>query len=123
MPDSAFAATVRRQEGLPIVDMKGEVNAFAENALDAAFAQACAGKPSAVLLNFQDVTYVNSTGIALVVGLIAQARKARMQLIVAGLSDHYRQVFSITRLADFMTICDDEAGAIAAAAAPSKAEK
>ena len=121
MPDHEFTATVRLQERFPIIDLKGEVNSFAEDALDAAFSQACATEPSAVLLNFQNVTYVNSTGIALIVALLARARKAHMQLIVAGLSDHYRHVFSITRLADFMTICDDEAGAIAMAA-PSKTE-
>lgn len=121
MPDHEFTATVRLQEHLPIIDLKGEVDSFAEGALDAAFAQACATGPSAVLLNFQNVTYVNSTGIALIVALLAQARKAHMQLLVAGLSEHYRHVFSITRLADFMTICDDEAGAIAMAA-PSKKE-
>ena len=121
MPDHEFTATVRLQERLPIIDLKGEVNSFAEDALDAAFSQACATEPSAVLLNFQNVTYVNSTGIALIVALLARARKAHMQLIVAGLSDHYRHVFSITRLTDFMTICDDEAGAIAVAA-PSNTE-
>ena len=121
MPDHEFTATVRLQERLPIIDLKGEVNSFAEDSLDAAFSQACSTAPSAVLLNFQNVTYVNSTGIALIVALLAQARKAHMQLIVAGLSDHYRHVFSITRLTDFMTICDDEADAIAVAA-PSKTE-
>ena len=121
MPDHEFTATVRLQEGLPIIDLRGEVNSFAEDALGAAFAQACATGPSAVLLNFQDVTYVNSTGIALVVALLAQARKAHMQMIVTGLSEHYRHVFRITRLADFMTICDDEASAIAVAA-PSTTE-
>lgn len=121
MPDHDFTATVRLQERLPIIDLKGEVNSFAEDALGAAFSQACATEPSAVLLNFQNVTYVNSTGIALIVALLAQARKAHMQLIVAGLSEHYRHVFSITRLADFMTICDDEPSAIATAAS-SKTE-
>jgi hypothetical protein len=31
-----------------------------------------------------------------------------------GLTDHYREVFNITRLADFMTIYDDETAAVAA---------
>ena len=121
MPDHEFIATVRLQERLPVIDLKGEVNAIAEDALDAAFSQACETGPSAVLLNFQDVTYVNSTGIALIVALLARARKAHMQLLVAGLSEHYRHIFSITRLADFMTICDDEPSAIAVAAS-SKTE-
>ena len=31
--------------------------------------------PATILLNFRDVDYINITGIALIVGLLAQARK------------------------------------------------
>jgi anti-anti-sigma factor len=113
MPDNAFRARLRQEHGVPVLDLEGEINAFAEAALNAAFAQACLSDPPAVLLNFQHVTYVNSTGIALIVALLAQARKERRQLLVTGLSDHYRHIFSITRLADFMTIYDDEPSALA----------
>ena len=68
-----------------------------------------------VLLNFADVDYINSTGIALIVSILAQARKAHMPLITAGLSEHYQEIFRITRLADFMSIYPDEAAALAAA--------
>jgi anti-sigma B factor antagonist len=122
MPDNEFSASVRNQGGVPVIDMTGDVNAFAEAALNAAFAQARHTNPSTVLLNFRDVTYMNSTGIALVVALLAQARKVRMQLLVCGLSDHYRHIFDITRLADFMSIYEDEPTAIATATARPVAE-
>ena len=32
-----------------------------------------------------------------------------------GLSDHYREIFEITRLSDFMTITDDEDRAVSGA--------
>jgi anti-anti-sigma factor len=115
MPDTELAVSTRVREGVPILDLSGEVNSSAEEALDAAFTKACRTGPSAVLLNFRSVTYINSTGIALIVALLARARKARVQLLVTGLSEHYRHIFRITRLVDFMTIRDDEADAIAAA--------
>jgi anti-anti-sigma factor len=59
------------------------------------------------------VDYINSTGIALIVSLLAQARKSRQRLVVYGLSDHYVEIFQITRLADFMTIYPDEESALA----------
>jgi anti-anti-sigma factor len=67
-----------------------------------------------ILLNFSDVDYINSTGIALIVGLLAQARKSHRKLVVYGLSDHYVQIFQITRLSDFMDIYQDELSALAA---------
>jgi len=68
--------------------------------------------PEAVILNFDDVGYINSTGIAVIVGLLAKARAHGIPLSACGLSDHYREIFEITRLADFMTIADNENGAV-----------
>ena len=119
MPDNEFAARIRVQGGLPIIDLQGEVNSAADSALNQAFERASQASPPRLLLNFREVTYINSTGIALIVGLLAQARKSRIDLLVAGLSDHYRHIFSITRLADFMTIHEDEASALAATHVPA----
>jgi anti-anti-sigma regulatory factor len=46
------------------------------------------------------------------VGLLAQARARGVQITAFGLTDHYREIFEITRLADFMTIADNEDRAI-----------
>jgi anti-sigma B factor antagonist len=37
-------------------------------------------------------------------------------LLACGLNDHYRQIFELTRLDEAITIYDDEAAALAAAA-------
>ena len=48
----------------------------------------------------------------LIVGVLAQARKAKRPISTCGLSDHYTEIFQITRLADFMSIYPDEASAL-----------
>ena len=108
-----FGATVRRQPGVAIIDLDGEIDARAEDALNRAYAEAVQSDPRGVLLNFTAVSYINSTGIALVVSLLARARKERRQMTACGLSEHYREIFEITRLADFVTIFPDEASAVA----------
>lgn len=115
MPDSTFEATVRNDKGAIVIDLAGEMNAFAEASLEAAYSRAIAGDPPVLLLNFSNVGYINSTGIAVIVGLLAKARSAHRQVIVCGLTDHYKEIFTITRLADFMTIYPDEAAALTAA--------
>jgi anti-anti-sigma factor len=67
-----------------------------------------------IVLDFTDVDYINSTGIAVIVGILARARAAGRPIRAYGLSDHYREIFSITRIADFMAIYDDETAAVAA---------
>ena len=112
MATSELQAVVRERDGVAVIDLTGEVNASAEEALNDAYAAATAGGGGSVVLNFERADYINSTGIALIVGLLAQARTSRIEVKAFGLSDHYREIFEITRLADFMTIADNEDHAV-----------
>ena len=100
-----------------ILDLSGDIDGRAEQALNLAYTDAVAGNPPKVVLNFAEVMYINSTGIALVVGLLMRARKEHRVLTAWGLSEHYREIFEITRLAEFMPIYADESAALAGAPA------
>ena len=80
--------------------------------MNTAYAEATGTGSNTVVLNFEGAEYINSTGIALIVALLAQARANQVEVKAFGLSDHYREIFEITRLADFMTIADDEQRAV-----------
>ena len=112
MTASEMQAAVRERGGVPVIDLTGDVNSSAEDALNDAYARATAGGTDSVVLNFAHADYINSTGIALIVGLLAQARTSGIEVKAFGLSDHYREIFEITRLADFMTITDNEDRAV-----------
>jgi anti-anti-sigma factor len=103
---------VRQKDGVAIVDLPARIDASAEQALNDAYSEAVAGSPTRIVLNFGGVDYLSSTGIALIVGILARSRKEGRQITAAGLSDHYREIFEITRLADFMKIFPDETAAI-----------
>jgi len=114
-----LSATVRRAAPqVAVIELQGEINAFAEATLDAAYAEAAASQPTAILLNFAAVEYINSTGIALIVALLAQSQQAKRSLLVCGLSEHYVELFTITRLADYMRVFPDAASALASLAQP-----
>ena len=112
MQNGKFEANVRLEDQLAIIDLHGVINNQAEDGLSQAYSQADAKASSTILLNFEAVDYINSTGIALIVGLLAQARKTHKQLVVYGLNDHYAEIFRITRLSDFMSIYPDELSAL-----------
>ena len=125
MPAKTLEAKVRPAPGgagVAIIDLRGEIDAFGEGALNAAYAEASQSNPPAILLNFSGVDYINSTGIALIVSLLAQARKSHRRVLAYGLSDHYLEIFQITRLADFMSIFPDEESAFAGAPASAAAD-
>ncbi|MGA7272499.1 MAG: STAS domain-containing protein [Acidimicrobiia bacterium] len=111
MPGIDFGVRVEEQDGVVALRMSGDVDRTAHERLDEAYATTSGGS---VVLDFSDVDYINSTGIAVIVGILAKARAEGRQVRAFGLSDHYRQIFQITRIADFMAIYDDEATAVAA---------
>ena len=112
MSTNPFQAQVRKGTDTATIDLRGEINSFAEVGMNEAYDEAVSDAPTRIILNFTNVDYINSTGIALIVGLMARARKARREMVVFGLSDHYVEIFEITRLADFMTIYPDEESAL-----------
>lgn len=112
MPANRLETFVRHQSGVTIIDLRGEINTFAEEALDAAYSEAVETRSNAILLNFSGVDYINSTGIALIVSLLSRASSTQKRLAAYGLNDHYREIFAITRLTDFMPVYADESSAL-----------
>lgn len=106
------AAVRHHRPRVAVIELHGEINAFAEDALNTAYAEAESESPDTILLNFADVDYINSTGIALIVSLLARARMSHRRLLACGLSQHYVEIFNITRLADFMSVYPDESSAL-----------
>ena len=112
MSPTRFAADVRETDGGVVIVLTGDINALAEDDLERAVTLALATDRDTVVLDFERIDYINSTGIALVVSLLRRARAARVRVVACGLSDHYREIFEITRLVDYMPIADDEASAL-----------
>jgi len=98
-----------------IVDIEGEVTGFAEEELMDAYTQASQGNARAIILNFNDLDYMNSSGIGLLVTLLIRAQRQQQRLLAFGLSDHYRQIFELTRLDDAIPVFTSETEALAAA--------
>src|SRR4029434_2317254 len=119
MPGLEFWAEVRAHDSTGVIDLYGEINLGADQALLAAYDTVVRDDPRTVVLNFAQVDYINSTGIALIVGLLAKARKEHRTVRAFGLSEHYRQIFAITRLSDFMWIYAYDDSAVTATAAAS----
>ncbi|HEY8728771.1 MAG TPA: STAS domain-containing protein [Acidothermaceae bacterium] len=117
---SSCEVTVRRVPGAVVLEMRGEIDSSAATPLQAAYddaVNALTGQlVQRVVLDFTAVDYINSTGIAVIVGILAQARAARRVVAASGLSSHYRQIFDITRLSDFIQMYADVDDAIATTA-------
>ncbi len=112
MPATKIEASIRHRDGVAFIDLTGDIDAGAEQELSRAYSVATDDGTTSLVLNFEDVGYINSTGIALIVNLLARARASHRRLLACGLSEHYMEIFRITRLADFMSVFPDEASAL-----------
>lgn len=116
MSPSQVTMNVRpADERASIIDVQGEVSAFAENTLMNAYAQATANGARSVILNFEGLDYMNSSGIGLLVTLLIRANRQGHHLLAYGLNEHYRHIFELTRLNEAIRVYDDETEALAAA--------
>ncbi|HEX7098716.1 MAG TPA: STAS domain-containing protein [Acidimicrobiia bacterium] len=115
MTENRFDVTTRVEDGRLLVTMTGDVNAGAASKMEEVQNAVADTGLRGVVLDFGKVDYINSTGIALIVSLLARARAANVEVVAFGLTDHYRQIFQITRLSDFVGIYPDKASALRAA--------
>jgi anti-sigma B factor antagonist len=99
------------------IDIQGDLTSAGESALTDAYGRASEQGAEAVILNFSGLDYMNSSGIGLLVTLLIRTRRNHQRLLTCGLSDHYKQIFELTRLSDAISIYDSEADALQAAAA------
>lgn len=116
MPQANVKMNVRKPNAeVSVIDIEGEVTAFAESVLMDAYSEASSNGKKAIILNFSDLDYMNSSGIGLLVTLLIRAQRQGQSLLAYGLSEHYRQIFELTRLNEAISCFQGEQEAVAAA--------
>jgi len=109
MPTANVTMTVRdAAPRVRVIDIVGEITSFSEKEISSAHEEAARGGVDAVVLNFVDLGYMNSGGIGLLVTTLIRAQRTGHRLMAFGLTDHYRQIFSLTRLDEAIEIFDTE---------------
>src|SRR4051794_22416517 len=107
MPEAATSFAVRDPApDVRIIDITGDVTAATEDPLMEAYATADAPGVRAIILNFGELEYMNSGGIGLLVMLLVRAQRRGQAVLGVGLSEHYREIFGLTRLDEAITLHD-----------------
>jgi anti-sigma B factor antagonist len=114
MPDTATTFEVREVlDTARVIEIKGDITAASEDVLMDAYTRASESGVRAIVLSFAQLDYMNSGGIGLLVTLLVRAQRQRQRVLAYGLSDHYRQIFELTRLDEAVGIHDSEEDALA----------
>jgi anti-sigma B factor antagonist len=114
MATSNLTTSVRKVNGAGIIDIDGDVTGNAENALMDAYSQASDGGTQTIILNFEKLDYLNSSGIGLLVTMLIRTQRQKQSLRACGLSEHYVEIFKLTRLDEAIGIYTTESEALSA---------
>jgi anti-anti-sigma factor len=108
MPAQPFSTETVVADGQATITLSGDLNGTADDDLTSAYDEARGAGMSVLTLDFSRAAYINSTGIAVLVRLLAAGRRDGVEVRARGLSPHYVEIFEITRISDFMRIERDD---------------
>lgn len=93
--------SVRWEDTAAVIDLVGDVTTFAEEAINQAYQSASSEGAVNIIFNFRENDYINSAGIAILIGVVTEARKRDQKLLMTGLSTHFQKIFRMVGLTQY----------------------
>lgn len=112
MLEDELTVSTRQRENVAIIDLIGDVTTFAEEKINSAYQTVTSQGARSVLLNFRQNDYINSAGIAILIGIVTEVNRHNQKLAFSGLSQHFQKIFRMVGLAQYAEIYQDEDEAI-----------
>jgi anti-anti-sigma factor len=113
MLEDELSVAIRERSGVAIIDLIGDVTTFAEEKINSAYMQVTEKGAKYILLNFRQNDYINSAGIAILIGIVTEVNRLQQQLAISGLSPHFQKIFRMVGLSQYATIYETEDEAVA----------
>ena len=92
---------VRGENNATIIDLIGDVTTFAEESINQAYQSVSEDGATNIIFNFRENDYINSAGIAILIGVVTEARKRDQKLLMTGLSAHFQKIFRMVGLTQY----------------------
>jgi anti-sigma B factor antagonist len=96
----------RQNEQDIYVTVEGEIDAYTAPKLREELLPLSEGKGKSITVSLKDVSYMDSTGLGVFVGLFKQLNRNEGELKLVELSDRLRRLFEMTGLSKIMNISE-----------------
>jgi anti-sigma B factor antagonist len=90
--------SVRDQDKYVIMELTGEIDMKCSSKIKDKFKEIFAQKPKGIVVDMTKVSFMDSSGLAVLVGALKQTRVNSCKLKLAGLTEDVRSIFEICRL-------------------------
>lgn len=105
----------RRESGAAVLEVVGDVDMASSTALrNAAIRLLRDRSEPKLVINLGGVQYIDSSGVAVLIEVLREARRQKAKLRIACLNDGPRDVLQLTRLLDLFDVHTTEAEALEA---------
>ncbi|MEF2247140.1 MULTISPECIES: STAS domain-containing protein [unclassified Paenibacillus] len=114
MLENNLQISIRELERCIILDLQGDLNIQAEEKLLRLrdWEKGLVPGKNHLLLNFTDVQYINSYGIAILIRLARACAKGGCPITAYGLTYHYAKLLRMVGLTNLLRICTDQEEAL-----------
>ena len=89
-------------EGVGVLDISGEVTSFSEKVLLEAYEKFTRDGLKKIALNYEQVSYINSAGMAIIIGILTKSRKSGQIIRSWGLTEHFQKIFEMVGISKYM---------------------
>jgi anti-sigma B factor antagonist len=97
-----------------VLPLEGEIDLHVSPQIGASLASMIAEKPSDVVVDLSKVTYIDSSGLAVLIEAMQNVARYGGKFALSGLQDGVRPIFEIARLDQVFRIFPDTASALGA---------
>ena len=104
----------RSEKSIPVISLKGDIDLESSPQLRAVLKPKAEAKCPKLILDFSEVNYIDSSGLATLIEYFQQTQGFGGKLALACLSPRVRNVFEIVRLQEIFSLHPDLPSALAA---------
>lgn len=104
--DQKFEVTVDRGAEVPVIHLRGDITTFSDEIITDEYKSIEFAESPKLIINFEEAKYINSAGIATLVGIVSDIERKKGVLKFAGLATHYRRVAEIVGITEYVELCD-----------------
>ena len=100
--------SISQKDDVSILNIKGDVTAMSGETIEEAYSKVSTEGVKKILLYFDKDGYINSGGIAILIGVASESRKNEQRIRITGSSPHFQKIFNMVGLTKYTEIFQTE---------------
>ena len=110
--DANFEVTESEQPGVPVLDVRGEIDVATSPQFQELLTELISQRPEFLIVNLTDVSFIDSTGLGVLVGAVRDVRAAGGDLRLVATQPQIIKLFELTGLNEVFEVLSTTSDAV-----------